>query len=294
MLPADVMRQIRRLQLRAKRAVQTLLGGEYHSAFKGAGLSFDEVREYIPGDDVRGIDWNVTARMGTAYIKRYIEERELTLVLLVDVSASQRFGTGAYQKRAVAAEVAALIAFCAIGNNDRVGLLAFTDRVERYVTPSKGTRHVLRLLRDILFFAPEHPGTNLSAALDHLNKVQKRRAIVFVVSDFLDADFADPLRRAARKHDLIAVRTGDAREYAFPATGLVRLEDAETGEQRLIDTDNRRFREQFAARSKVRRDAFTQLTRAAQIDLIDLDTDGKHLDALTRFFRLRERRRRGR
>jgi len=294
MLPADVMRQIRRLQLRAKRAVQTLLGGEYHSAFKGAGLSFDEVREYMPGDDVRGIDWNVTARMGTAYIKRYIEERELTLVLLVDVSASQRFGTGAYQKRAVAAEVAALIAFCAIGNNDRVGLLAFTDRVERYVTPSKGTRHVLRLLRDILFFAPEHPGTSLSAALDHLNKVQKRRAIVFVVSDFLDADFADPLRRAARKHDLIAVRTGDAREYAFPATGLVRLEDAETGEQRLIDTDNRRFREQFAAKSKVRRDAFTQLTRAAQIDLIDLDTDGKHLDALTRFFRLRERRRRGR
>jgi len=288
------MRQIRRLQLRAKRAVQTLLGGEYHSAFKGAGLSFDEVREYMPGDDVRGIDWNVTARMGTAYIKRYIEERELTLVLLVDVSASQRFGTGAYQKRAVAAEVAALIAFCAIGNNDRVGLLAFTDRVERYVTPSKGTRHVLRLLRDILFFAPEHPGTSLSAALDHLNKVQKRRAIVFVVSDFLDADFADPLRRAARKHDLIAVRTGDAREYAFPATGLVRLEDAETGEQRLIDTDNRRFREQFAAKSKVRRDAFTQLTRAAQIDLIDLDTDGKHLDALTRFFRLRERRRRGR
>ena len=294
MLPADVMRQIRRLQLRAKRAVQTLLGGEYHSAFKGAGLSFDEVREYTPGDDVRGIDWNVTARMGTAYIKRYIEERELTLVLLVDVSASQRFGTGAYQKRAVAAEVAALIAFCAIGNNDRVGLLAFTDRVERYVTPSKGTRHVLRLLRDILFFAPEHPGTNLSAALDHLNKVQKRRAIVFVVSDFLDADFADPLRRAARKHDLIAVRTGDAREYAFPATGLVRLEDAETGEQRLIDTDNRRFREQFAAKSQVRRDAFTQLTRAAQIDLIDLDTNGKHLDALTRFFRLRERRRRGR
>ena len=294
MLPADVMRQIRRLQLRAKRAVQTLLGGEYHSAFKGAGLSFDEVREYMPGDDVRGIDWNVTARMGTAYIKRYIEERELTLVLLVDVSASQRFGTGAYQKRAVAAEVAALIAFCAIGNNDRVGLLAFTDRVERYVTPSKGTRHVLRLLRDILFFAPEHPGTNLSAALDHLNKVQKRRAIVFVVSDFLDADFADPLRRAARKHDLIAVRTGDAREYKFPATGLMRLEDAETGEQRLIDTDNRRFREQFAAKSKVRRDAFTQLTRAAQIDLIDLDTDGKHLDALTRFFRLRERRRRGR
>src|SRR5687768_14890741 len=186
MLPADVMRQIRRLQLRAKRAVQTLLGGEYHSAFKGAGLSFEEVREYQPGDDVRGIDWNVTARMGTAFIKRYVEERELTLLLAADVSASQRFGTGQQPKRAVAAELAALIAFAAVGNNDRVGLLACSDRVERYVPPNKGTRHVLRLLRDILFFEPEHPGTNLSAALDHLNKVHRRRAIVFLLSDFLD------------------------------------------------------------------------------------------------------------
>src|SRR5438046_911790 len=178
MLPADVLRQVRRLHLRARRAVQTLLGGEYHSAFKGAGLSFDEVREYQPGDDVRGIDWNVTARTGTAFIKRYIEERELTIILAADLSASQRFGTQAQPKRAVTAELAALVAFCAVSNNDRVGLMGFTDRVEKYVPPNKGVRHVLRLLRDILFFEPEHKGTDIAVALDHLNKAQKRRAIV--------------------------------------------------------------------------------------------------------------------
>jgi len=306
MLPADVMRQIRRLQLRAKRAVQTLLGGEYHSAFKGAGLAFEEVREYLPGDDVRGIDWNVTARMGSAFIKRYVEERELTLILAADVSGSQRFGTGAQPKRAVAAELAALIAFAAVGNNDRVGLLAFSDRVERYVPPNKGTRHVLRLLRDILFFEPEHSGTNLTAALDYLNKVHRRRAIVFLLSDFLDAPapagpaadpppaaFADAFRRAARKHDLIAVRTSDPREQDWPAAGLVRLEDAETGRQLLIDTGDRRFRAAFAARAAARRAAFTRLARSARVDVIDVSTDGNHFDALVRFFRLRERRRRG-
>lgn len=305
MLPADVMRQIRRLQLRAKRAVQTLLGGEYHSAFKGAGLSFEEVREYQPGDDVRGIDWNVTARMGSAFIKRYVEERELTLILAADVSGSQRFGTGAQPKRAVAAELAALIAFAAVGNNDRVGLLAFSDRVERYVPPNKGTRHVLRLLRDILFFEPEHAGTDLAAALDYLNKVHRRRAIVFLLSDFLDAPpsppgggpppvaFADAFRRAARKHDLIAVRTADPREHDWPAAGLVRLEDAETGRQVLIDTGSRRFRAAFAARAAARRAASTRLARSARVDLIDVSTDGNHFDALVRFFRLRERRRRG-
>lgn len=293
MLPADVMRQIRRLQLRAKRAVQTLLGGEYHSAFKGAGLSFEEVREYQPGDDVRGIDWNVTARMGHPFLKRYVEERELTLILAADVSASQRFGTGLQAKRAVAAELAALIAFAAVGNNDRVGLLAFSDRVERYVPPNKGTRHVLRLLRDILFFEPEHRGTNLTTALDYLNKVHRRRAIVFLLSDFLDLNFADAFRRAARKHDLIAVRTADPREHDWPAAGLVQLEDAETGRQVLIDTAGRRFRDAFATRAAVRKAAFTKLARSSQVDLIDVSTDGNHFDALVKFFRLRERRRRG-
>jgi uncharacterized protein (DUF58 family) len=293
MLPADVMRQIRQLQLRARRAVQTLLGGEYHSAFKGAGLSFEEVRNYQPGDDVRGIDWNVTARMGTTFIKRYVEERELTVLLIADVSASQRFGTGRQPKRAVVAELAALIAFAAIGNNDRVGLLTCSDRVERYVPPNKGTRHVLRLLRDILFFEPEHMGTNLAEAIDYLNKVHRRRAIVFLFSDFHDDDYEDALRRTARKHDLIAVRTSDPREHTWPAAGLVQLEDAETGEQVLIDTSSRRFQEAFAERAAERRAAFTRLTRSAKVDLIDVSTDGDHFNALVKFFRLRERRRRG-
>ena len=294
MLPVDVMRQIRRLQLRARRAVQTLLGGEYHSAFKGSGLSFEEVREYQPGDDVRQIDWNVTARTGTAFIKRYVEERELTLILATDLSASQRFGTQAQPKRAVAAEIAALVAFCAVSNNDRVGLMGFTDRVERYVPPNKGTRHVLRLLRDILFFEPEHTGTSLAVALDHLNKAQKRRAIVFLISDFLGDGYTDSFRRAARKHDLIAVQTSDPREAVLPPVGLVQLEDAETGRQVLIDTGSKRFRTAFAARAAERRAAFTRLARSAQADLIEVGTGGDHFDALLRFFRTRERRTRGR
>jgi uncharacterized protein (DUF58 family) len=292
MLPIEVMRQIRRLQLRARRAVQTLLGGEYRSAFKGTGLSFEEVREYQAGDDVRSIDWNVTARTGTAFIKRYVEERELTLIIAADMSASQRFGTQIQPKRAVAAELAALVAFCAISNNDRVGLMAFTDQVERYVSPNKGTRHVLRLLRDILFFEPQKPGTNLEAALDHLNKAQKRRAIVFLVSDFLTDGFDDSFRRAARKHDLIAVRISDPRETSLSQVGLLQLEDAETGQQLLIDTNHRKVRTEFAVRGQERQTAFTKLARSAQADLIDVDTTGHHFDALLRFFKNREHRHR--
>ena len=293
MLPADVLRQVRRLHLRARRVVQTLLGGEYHSAFKGAGLSFEEVREYQPGDDIRTIDWNVTARMGQPFIKRFVEERELTMILAVDVSGSQRFGTRQLTKRAVAAEIAALLALCAVSNNDRVGLIAFSDTVERFVPPNKGPRHVLRLLRDILAFEPQKPGTDLAAALDFLNKVQRRRAIVFLVSDFLGGNYTDAFRRAARKHDLIAVRTSDPREHAWPAVGLVRLEDAETGRQVVVDASSRAVREAFAARGRERLAAFTKLSRGAQADLIDAGTDGKHFDALLAFFRKRDRRRRG-
>jgi uncharacterized protein (DUF58 family) len=293
MLPADVLRQVRRLHLRARRVVQTLLGGEYHSAFKGAGLSFEEVREYQPGDDIRTIDWNVTARMGQPFIKRFVEERELTLILAVDVSSSQRFGTGQFAKRAVAAELAALLSLCAVSNNDRVGLLAFTDSVERFVAPNKGPRHVLRLLRDILAFEPQKPGTDLTVALDHLNKIQRRRAIVFLLSDFLADGYQDAFRRAARKHDLIAVRIADPRELHWPAVGLVRLEDAETGQQAVIDTSNRAFREGFAARGRERMAAFTKLCRGSQADLIDAGTDGTHFDGLLAFFRKRDRRRRG-
>jgi uncharacterized protein (DUF58 family) len=291
MLPAEVMRQIRRLQLRARRAVQTLLGGEYHSVFKGVGLSFEEVREYQPGDEVRSIDWNVTARMGSPFIKRFVEERELTVLLLVDVSGSQRFGTQKQPKRAVAAELAALIAFSAIANNDRVGLIACSDVVERFVAPSKGTKHVLRLLRDILFFEPERKGTSLKTALDYLNQVQRRRAIVFMISDFADEGFESSFRLAGRKHDLIAVRVTDPRERELPNIGLLQLEDAESGRRVLIDTSRTSLRERYVDRADKRFEAMRKLTRSAQVDLIDVDTDGGHFDALVKFFRIREKRR---
>src|SRR5437764_3254436 len=206
MLPRDVLLQIRRLQLFARRAVEDLLGGEYHSVFKGTGIAFEEVREYQPGDDIRSIDWNVTARMGHPFIKRFIEERELTVLLVVDGSGSQQFGTRLQQKREVAAELAAVLAFSAISNNDKVGLVEFTDRVERFVPPRKGTRHVLRLIRDVLFFQPGHRGTSLREGLDFLNRVLHRRSVVFLLSDFLDRGYDKSLKRTGRRHDLVAVR----------------------------------------------------------------------------------------
>jgi len=292
MLSADALRQVRRLHLRARRLVQSLLGGEYHSAFKGAGLSFEEVREYQPGDDVRTIDWNVTARVGHPFIKRFVEERELTLLLVVDVSASTKFGTGMLSKRAAAAELAALLALCATSNNDRVGLVAFTSEVEEFVPPNKGARHVLRMLRDILSFEPRNTGTDLAAALDYVTKVQRRRAIVFVLSDFLGTGYEKSFRRAARKHDLVAIRTTDPRESDWPAAGLVRMRDAETGEQVLLDSSDTGLRTRFEARAAERSAAFTKLARGAQADVIEVGTDGGHFDALLGFFRNRNRRRR--
>jgi uncharacterized protein (DUF58 family) len=290
MLPREVIRQIRRLQLKARRAVEDLLGGEYHSVFKGTGIAFEEVRAYQPGDDVRAIDWNVTARMGHPFIKRFIEERELTVMLLVDCSGSHQFGTQLQQKREVVAELAAVLAFSAISNNDKVGLVAFTDSVERFVPPRKGTRHVLRLIRDVLFFQPQHRGTSLRGALDYLNKVIHRRVIVFLLSDFLDQDFENSLKRTAQRHDLIAVHISDPREQELPAVGLLELEDAETGARLVLDTGNRQVRRAYAEAARQRREALHQLTSSAGIDLVEVATDGSHLDALIRFFRLRERR----
>src|SRR5438874_4115181 len=245
MLPREVIRQIRRLQLKARRAVEDLLGGEYHSIFKGTGIAFEEVREYQPGDDIRAIDWNVTARMGHPFVKRFIEERELTVLLAVDCSASQRFGTRLQQKREVAAELAAVLAFSAVSNNDRVGLVQFTDRVERFVPPRKGARHVLRLIRDVLFHQPRRTGTSLREGLDFLNRVRRRRAIVFLFSDFLDEGYELAFKRTGRRHDLIAVRVADPREEDLPAVGLLRVEDAETGERLLVDTSSRPVREAY-------------------------------------------------
>ncbi len=294
MLPREVIRQIRRLQLKARRAVEDLLGGEYHSVFKGTGIAFEEVREYLPGDDIRTIDWNVTARMGHPFIKRFIEERELTVVLVVDCSGSHQFGTRAQQKREVAAELAAVLAFSAISNNDRVGLVQFTDRIERFLPPRKGTRHVLRLIRDVLFYQPEHRGTSLREGLDFLNRVLHRRTIVFLLSDFLDRHFESAFKRTGRRHDLIAIRISDPSEEELPAVGLLDLEDAETGQRLLVDTGSATVREAFQSAAQRRRMALHQLARQSRVDLIEVSTDGGHLDALIRFFRLRERRMRRR
>jgi uncharacterized protein (DUF58 family) len=290
MLPREVIRQIRRLQLKARRAVEDLLGGEYHSVFKGTGIAFEEVREYQPGDDIRAIDWNVTARMGHPFVKRFVEEREQTVLLTVDCSGSQQFGTRVQQKREVAAELAAVLAFSAISNSDKVGLLQFTDRVERFVPPRKGTRHVLRLIRDILFFQPQQRGTCLREALDYLNRVLHRRTIVFLLSDFLAHGFENAFKRTGRRHDLIAVRITDPREEELPSVGLLELEDAETGGRLLLDTGSRQVRAAYAERGRRRREALHQLARSARIDVVEAATDGSHLDALIHFFRLRERR----
>jgi uncharacterized protein (DUF58 family) len=293
MLPREVLRQIRRLQLKARRAVEDLLGGEYHSVFKGTGISFEEVREYQPGDDVRAIDWNVTARMGHPFIKRFVEERELTVVLAVDCSGSNQFGTRYQQKREVAAELAAVLAFSAISNNDRVGLVQFTDRVEHFVPPRKGSRHVLRLIRDVLFYEPKHKGTALRDALDFLNRVLRRRTIIFFLSDFFDRDYESAFKRTGRRHDLIAVRLSDPGEEELPAVGLLEVEDAETGKHLLVDTSSRQVRDEFRGRAEGRRAALRQLARAGGVDLIEVSTDGSHLDALIHFFRQRERRLKG-
>ena len=290
MLPREVIRQIRRLQLKARRAVEDLLGGEYHSVFKGAGIAFEDVRAYQPGDDIRAIDWNVTARMGQPFIKRFIEERELTVMLVVDCSGSNQFGTQSQQKREVAAELAAMIAFTAISNNDKVGLIQFTDRVERFVPPRKGSRHVLRLIRDVLYYQPQHRGTSIREGLDYVNRVLRRRAIIFLLSDFLDKGFERSFKRTGRRHDLIALRVSDPRESDMPAVGLLELEDAETGERLLLDTGSRAVRAAYAQTARLRQDSLRQTASAAGIDLVEISTDGGHLDALLRFFKLRERR----
>jgi uncharacterized protein (DUF58 family) len=288
MLPPDVGRQLRRLQIRARRTVAGLLGGEYHSVFKGTGLAFADVRAYQPGDDVRAIDWNVTARMGQPFLKRFVEERELTVLFVVDASASLAVGTRRQAKREVVAELAALLAFAALHNDDRVGLVHYTDRVEHVVPPRHGTRHAQRLLRDILFYQPTGRGTDLRAALDSLNRIQRKRAIVFLFSDFLDAGFDRALRLAGRRHDLIAVRVTDPLEEELPEVGLLELVDAETGERALVDTSSAVVRQAFVANRHLREEELRRRFRGARVDAIDVSTAGGHLDALIGFFRRRE------
>jgi uncharacterized protein (DUF58 family) len=294
-----IMSGMRQLEIRTRRLVNDSLAGAYHSVFKGRGMDFDEVREYSPGDEVRTIDWNVTARAGRTFIKKFTEERELTIFLLVDISASGNFGSGALSKRDLAAELASVLAFSAIRNSDKVGLLLYTDRVERYLPPKKGRRHVLRVVRDILYHEPEGTGTDTVRALDVVNHVLHRRAIVFLISDFESpkdeatarADLRRAMRQTNRRHDLIAVHVEDPRERELPNVGIVALEDAETGEIVELDTASPRVRDRFKQQSLERARRLVSDFRSEGVDTLQLQTDSAYMPALQRFFKTRERRR---
>lgn len=289
MIPKELFKKIRRIEIRTKGLVNNVFGGEYHSAFKGRGMEFSEVRPYQIGDDIRSIDWNVSARTGDPYVKVFEEEREQTLMLVVDVSGSEDFGSQGKFKREVAAEICAIVAFSAIQNNDKVGLLLVSDRVELFVPPKKGRRHVLRLLRDLFAHVPQSRGTSLSAALDHLLHVLRRRSIVLIFSDFFDAGFVKPLRVVARRHDTIAVQLHDPREEELPALGLVDLTDAETGETVVLDTANGRARRTFAMHAGARQSEITGLFRRIRMDHVSIRTDEDYVEPLIRFFRQRHR-----
>jgi uncharacterized protein (DUF58 family) len=271
--------------------VNDLFAGQYHSAFKGLGIEFEEVREYLPGDDVRTIDWNVTARTGRPFVKRFREERELTVVLLVDVSASQDFGTCEQLKSELVAELGATLAFSAIQNNDKVGMILFTDRIERFVPADKGTRHVLRVVRELLYHQPRGRRTDVSLALEYLDRVLTRRAVVFVISDFQTPDFSLALKRVRRRHDVIPVLVRDQRESRLPPVHYVELFDPETGEQLLVDTTSRGLRDRFGRLAAERRGRLLAEFRRLGIDVVDVQTGESFVDPLRRFFRQRGRRR---
>ena len=288
----DLINQIRRIEIRTRHKVEDLFAGSYLSVFKGRGIEFDEVRPYQSGDDVRAVDWNVTARMGELYVKRFVEERELTVLLMVDVSGSQDFGSVGRFKREAVAEMAALLAFAASRNNDKVGLLLFTDRVEKYYPPRKNRRHILRLVRELLTFQPVGRGTDLKAALDYSNRMLKRRGIVFLLSDF-QADpqtYRKALNVAGRRHDLVAIDLRDPLEKNIAPIGLMVLEDAETGELTEIDTADPAWRKTFSARQEQMDTAIRQVLNGAKVDRIDLATPDDFVNALTRFFKNRMRR----
>lgn len=288
--PKEILKKIRRIELKTRRLVNSVFAGQYHSVFKGRGMNFEEVREYAPGDEIRSIDWNVTARMNAPYIKKFTEERELTVLLVVDVSASGVFGSVDLSKRELAAEVASILAFSAINNNDKVGLILFTGEVELFIPPRKGRLHTLRLIREMLYFEPRQKGTNLAGALDYLNRVTSRRAVVFLISDFEAPDFTKALTVTSRRHDLVSMPVADPAESQLPDVGIVALEDAETGAVVEINTSSASVRRGFARAAEERRTSLERLFRSRGVDLVPLNTGEDHLLALRAFFEARERR----
>lgn len=290
MIPREVISKIRRIQITTTRKVTDVFAGQYQSVFKGVGMEFEEVREYQPGDEIRSIDWNVTARMSHPYVKKFVEERELTIILLLDVSMSCRFGTRGRIKSELAAELCSVIAFSAIKNNDKVGMLTFTNEVERFIPPRKGTKHVLRVIREAIYNTPRHKGTDVNSALEHLNRVATRRAIVFVISDFFSDDFKKMMDITNKRHDVIAVTIADPAELKLPDSGILRLHDAEDDTLYLIDAADSSVRESYDSNAAKLSEARLQLFRSIGVDNIVITTDKSYVDPLIRFFRMREKR----
>jgi uncharacterized protein (DUF58 family) len=290
MIPKEILKKVKRIEIATRGLVNEVFSGEYHSVFKGRGMEFAEVREYQVGDDIRNIDWNVTARSEHPYVKVFDEERELTVMLMVDVSSSGNFGTASQMKGEVAAELSAVLAFSAIKNNDKVGLMIFSDKIEKFIPPRKGKQHVLRVIREILYFKPEDSRTDLNIALEYLSRVIKRRSIVFLISDFLTEEYEKSLQIANKKHDIIAIDIIDPREVEIPSVGLLELEDAETGETIMIDTSNPAVRGSFYSQSKDERETREKYFKSIGVDNINIYTDRSYVEPITKFFRMRARR----
>ncbi len=291
MIPRELLKKVRQIQIRTSRVVNDVLAGQYHSAFRGRGMEFEEVFPYQIGDDVRLIDWNVSARFGEPFIKKFREERELTVMLVVDASRSGLFGSSGQFKLDLAAELSAVLAFSAIRSNDKVGLLMFTDRVEKYVPARKGTQHVLRIIRELLYHEPVGRGTDIAEALNFLNRVTIRKSVCFLVSDFIAEGYETALRIARRRHDLIPIVITDARERELPDVGFIEMEDPETGEHMLVDTSSRYLRRRYAGLTHDRAAALETMFRRMDTDTIEIRTDRSYVEPLVRFFRKRERRR---
>lgn len=290
MIPQELIKKIKQIQIYTSRMVDASFAGQYESVFKGRGMQFDEVREYTPGDDIRTIDWNVTARTGKPYIKRFVEEREMTVMFVVDLSASGDFGTVNKAKNELAAEFCAVLAFAAAKNNDKVGLLIFTDQIELYIPPKKGISHMLRLIRELMYFKMPKRKTNISGALDYLAKVVRKKATVFLVSDFIETDFKKPLGLLNKRHDVIAVPVRDKAEIILPGIGLIEFTDAETGEIILVDTSSNKFRNQYSSKTAQRFDELKNMLRTINVDCISISTDKPYIQDLVRFFHMRHRR----
>ena len=297
-LTKKILKKVRQVEVRTRRLVDDTLAGSYHSVFKGRGMNFDEVREYVPGDEIRSIDWNVTARTGVPHVKKFSEERELTILLVIDVSNSGQFGSGEQSKREMMAEVGSVLAFSAVRNNDKVGLILFSDFVELYIPPKKGRSHILRVIREILFFRPRGKGTDIGQALDFVNRVTKRKCVTFLISDFcLPGDFTEnihslqpKLQITGRRHDLIGISVTDPRESALPDVGWITLEDAESGDQVLLNTHDKWTRKAYANLAGDQQEQLQKTMRKSSIDLLRLSTDQSYVAPLIGFFRTRSRR----